>query len=108
MTPLSRNWAIVCWSALVDCGCFAGTEVVFVPKDKWPQIRREYIRDHGLDKRQPANEAPAPTPASQQDSAEAASADQQSPATGDSAGPADPVSKAEELFGSEIVKVEDN
>lgn len=87
-----------------------GTErkVVFVPKDKWPQIRREYIRDHGLDKRQPANEAPAPTPAGQQDSAEAASDDQQSPATSDSAGPADPVSKAEELFGSEIVKVEDN
>lgn len=87
-----------------------GTErkVVFVPKDKWPQIRREYIRDHGLDKRQPAKESAAPSTSGQQPAESTAADEQRPPAAKDSAGPADPVSKAQELFGSEIVRVEDN
>lgn len=87
-----------------------GTErkVVFVPKDKWPQIRREYIRDHGLDKRQPAKESAAPSTSGQQPAESTAVDEQRPPAAKDSAGPTDPVSKAQELFGSEIVRVEDN
>ncbi|EEW53831.1 DNA polymerase III subunit gamma/tau [Limosilactobacillus antri] len=87
-----------------------GTErkVVFVPKDKWPQIRREYIRDHGLDKRQPAKKSAAPSTSGQQPAESTAADEQRPPAAKDSVGPADPVSKAQELFGSEIVKIEDN
>lgn len=87
-----------------------GTErkVVFVPKDKWPQIRREYIRDHGLDKRQPAKKSAAPSTSGQQPAESTAVDEQRPPAAKDSAGPTDPVSKAQELFGSEIVRVEDN
>lgn len=91
--------------------------VVFVPKDKWPQIRREYIKEHGLDKHQPQQ---SPRPASQQPVQSATSESEQpplppepgepvgEPPTSAESGPTDTVSKAQELFGSEIVKVEDN
>ena len=29
-------------------------KVVFVPQDKWPQIRKNYIKEHGLGRRKPA------------------------------------------------------
>lgn len=99
-----------------------GTErrVVFVPKDKWPTIRREYIKEHGLDKhRHPTT--PAPTPkATTPPPVSAANGAEEPPlppepeepqqASGEDGGATatDAVSKAQELFGTEIVKVEDN
>lgn len=90
--------------------------VVFVPKDKWPQIRREYIKEHGLDKyrskqpaqsaqpaaqQAPANESEPPLPPEPTEPVDDQPASAKSNAT-------DAVSKAKELFGSDIVKVEDN
>ena len=88
--------------------------VVFVPKDKWPQIRQDFIRDHGLDKKRPANstassvgqskttqsvgtEPPLPDepPVDEEEQASEVSVNQQ-------------VATAQKMFGSEIVKVEDN
>lgn len=85
-----------------------GTErkVVFVPKDKWPQIRQEYIRDHGLGRHSSA-QAAAPSSADSEQAAES-TAMEESSADKAAADPNDPVSKAQKLFGSEIVKVEDN
>ncbi|MDO4902638.1 MAG: DNA polymerase III subunit gamma/tau [Limosilactobacillus sp.] len=84
--------------------------VVFVPKDKWPDIRAEYIKQHGLGKKsqqtpqsvntnaQPApSEVSQPTPVTEE---EAPTPDAQPAET-------DAVKKAQELFG-DAVKVEDN
>ena len=97
-----------------------GTErrVVFVPKDKWPTIRREYIKEHGLDKRrQPAAPAPAPETTTPPPASTASGAEEPplppepaepQPTAGEESGATDAVSKAQELFGTDIVKVEDN
>lgn len=88
--------------------------VVFVPKDKWPQIRQDFIHDHGLDKKRPASSAtpsveqskttpsagtepplPDEPPVDEEEQSNEAVKDQQ-------------VATAQKLFGSEIVKVEDN
>ncbi len=97
-----------------------GTErrVVFVPKDKWPRIRQEYIKEHGLGKPQ-HGQAKTNTPPVSTQPAALSQAHQQSdgdsgqpplppepPSAADSA--EDAVTKAQELFGSDIVKVEDN
>ena len=118
-----------------------GTEhkVVFVPKDKWPQIRKNYIKEHGLDHRNQT--AGKPSSASQPESAASQASTQ--PTTADSAtqpptssnsepplpeeppldgeddrpvdsqtpkptNNQDPVAAAKQLFGDDIVKIEDN
>lgn len=118
-------------------------KVVFVPQDKWPQIRKNYIKEHGLDHRKPAaakspgagQPKPAPSQAPSQSTSQAtaaASAPQPSaplntepplpeepPLEGDNGSPAapqkpqsagsqDPVTAAKQLFGDDIVKIEDN
>ncbi|QZN93456.1 DNA polymerase III subunit gamma/tau [Limosilactobacillus panis] len=80
-------------------------QVVFVPKDKWPAIRREYIKEHGLDKRGPV--APAKQDTTPSAASEAPSAAQTAPSDARPTS-ADPVAKAQQLFGEDIVKVEDN
>lgn len=84
--------------------------VVFVPKDKWPAIRREYIKEHGLDKRGSApSQAPAKQDTAPAKAPDAAPAAQPAPSdAGSAATSADPVTKAQQLFGEDIVKVEDN
>lgn len=109
-----------------------GTEhqVVFVPQDKWPQIRKNYIKEHGLDQRKvtPAKSAPAPstdgqagtpagphsaTPADSEpplpEEPPAESGDDNAAALADSQpNRQDPVAAAKQLFGDDIVKIEDN
>lgn len=87
-------------------------QVVFVPKDQWPQIRQNFIRDHGLKR---ASTSPTghettgsgtstlePDQSAAESSAVTTTDDQ---ATND---PNDPVATAKQLFGDEVVKVEDN
>ncbi|MGM9891908.1 DNA polymerase III subunit gamma/tau [Limosilactobacillus sp.] len=96
--------------------------VVFVPKDKWPQIRREYIKEHGLDKHRPTRQ-PAAATAPQAPVTQATNANSEPPVKSDASEPPlppepaspapaasepDTVAKARELFGNDIVKVEDN
>ena len=118
-------------------------KVVFVPQDKWPQIRKNYIKEHGLDHRKSAavkssgagQPKPAPSQAPSQSTSQAttaAPAPQQSaplnaepplpeeppldeddgspaaPQKPQSAGSQDPVTAAKQLFGDDIVKIEDN
>ncbi|WP_267201454.1 DNA polymerase III subunit gamma/tau [Limosilactobacillus kribbianus] len=136
-----------------------GTEhrVVFVPKNKWPQIRQTYIKEHGLDKRPARQKAtvkptsasavpqaqprqaestalpnptsaaaktvtappqPTPAPSSAAPLPEEpplpdeppALEDDAAPQEGDDAGSqtTDPVAAAKQLFGDDIVKIEDN
>lgn len=87
--------------------------VVFVPKDQWPQIRKEYIQSHGLGKgaSRPAGDNPQPTTASAEAPAEepastAPVAVQEPQPKADEQ--KDLVTTAQELFGSDIVKVENN
>ena len=87
--------------------------VVFVPKDQWPQIRKEYIQSHGLGKgaSRPAGDNPQPTTASAEAPAEEPVST--APVTVQEPQPKadeqkDLVTTAQELFGSDIVKVENN
>lgn len=118
-------------------------KVVFVPQDKWPQIRKNYIKEHGLGHRKAAHHQqsqPAPTqqapaqprpkstaPAPQRQAAPTAPAPAEepplpeeppveddeggmSPQQGSQSptGSQDPVAAAKQLFGDDIVKIEDN
>lgn len=114
-------------------------KVVFVPQDKWPQIRKNYIKEHGLDHRKPASSqpvapqgqpsaqqpqssvqqtepapqsqlaapAPAEPPLPEEPPADPEAADVTPPAR-QSADSQDPVAAAKQLFGDDIVKIEDN
>ncbi|WP_242333883.1 DNA polymerase III subunit gamma/tau [Limosilactobacillus urinaemulieris] len=88
-------------------------KVVFVPKDQWPQIRKEYIQSHGLGKgtSRPASDNSQPTAASAEEPAEEPVST--APVTVQEPQPKsdeqkDLVTTAQELFGSDIVKVENN
>ena len=111
-------------------------KVVFVPQDKWPQIRKNYIKEHGLGHRKhaasssPASTQPQPhqtaAPAPQDKVATAPTSPAlaepplpEEPPVEDDEGnvvsPADqstdsqdPVTAAKQLFGDDIVKIEDN
>ncbi|WP_251575111.1 DNA polymerase III subunit gamma/tau [Limosilactobacillus agrestimuris] len=87
-------------------------KVVFVPKDQWPRIRQEYIQSHGLGKgaqtAHPDNKqqsAPANANSPVQEDAPAEQAPSQEP---QSETQKDLVVTAQKLFGSDIVKVENN
>lgn len=84
--------------------------VTFVPTDKWPQIRQDFLVSHGYIKGQQANQA------------DSQAADQSTGTTSTPPAPTDTkatpdkpekktdsvVDKAEQLFGNDVVKVEDN
>ncbi|MBD7895684.1 DNA polymerase III subunit gamma/tau [Limosilactobacillus sp. Sa3CUN2] len=87
-------------------------KVVFVPKDQWPRIRQEYIQSHGLGKGgqtvHPDNKqqsAPANANSPVQEDAPAEQTPSQEP---QSETQKDLVATAQKLFGSDIVKVENN
>lgn len=102
-------------------------KVVFVPKDKWPQIRKTYIKEHGLDHRKPAKKQPAEEPSKPSAAPPKASQPttpvenqvplpEEPPVEEEPAEPQDsqssenndPVAAAKQLFGDDIVKIEDN
>ncbi|MGN1279721.1 MAG: DNA polymerase III subunit gamma/tau, partial [Limosilactobacillus sp.] len=111
-------------------------KVVFVPQDKWPQIRKNYIKEHGLGHRKSGNAKPsapqeqpkqktAPAPQQTQPLAPPTSpapeepplpeeppvendAGGMTPPTGQATDSQDPVAAAKQLFGDDIVKIEDN
>lgn len=94
-------------------------QVVFVPKDKWPKIRQDFIKDHGFGKNQQksqptkkpqtteeSGQTPAATPAPMEEPPlpleDEALTEEKSPQEDNQ------VATAQKLFGSDIVKVEDN
>ncbi len=87
--------------------------VVFVPKDQWPQIRKEYIQSHGLGKgasrstgdNPQLTTASAESPAEEPVSTAPAAVQEPQPKADEQK---DLVTTAQELFGSDIVKVENN
>lgn len=87
--------------------------VVFVPKDQWPQIRKEYIQSHGLGKgasrstgdNPQLTTANAEAPAEEPVSTAPAAVQEPQPKADEQK---DLVTTAQELFGSDIVKVENN
>ncbi|MBU9694968.1 DNA polymerase III subunit gamma/tau [Limosilactobacillus portuensis] len=87
--------------------------VVFVPKDQWPQIRKEYIQSHGLGKgasrstgdNPQLTTASAEAPAEEPVSTAPAAVQKPQPKADEQK---DLVTTAQELFGSDIVKVENN
>ena len=118
-------------------------KVVFVPQDKWPQIRKNYIKEHVLGRRKPAThhqqsqpvpnqqttqprpKSTAPAPQSQLAPTAPAPAEEpplpeEPPVEDDEGGMSpqsgsqsptdsqDPVAAAKQLFGNDIVKIEDN
>lgn len=86
--------------------------VVFVPKDQWPRIRKEYIQSHGLEKgaarsannRQSESASAEPPAEETAPTGQAVIRDSQP----ESATQKDVVATAQKLFGSDIVKVENN
>lgn len=89
-------------------------QVVFVPKDKWPQIRKDFLQDHGFGKKGSSAGKPSSTPQSQASAAAPASSDEP-PLPSEEDAPTEEapvqdeqVAAAQKIFGSEIVKVEDN
>ena len=95
-------------------------QVVFVPKDKWPKIRQDFIKDHGFGKNQQksqpikqkpqtteeSGQTPAATPAPMEEPPlppeDETLTEEKSPQEDNQ------VATAQKLFGSDIVKVEDN
>lgn len=96
-------------------------QVVFVPKDKWPKIRQDFIKDHGFGKNQQktqpiikqktqategSGQPPAGTPAPMVEPPlppeDEVLTEEKSPQEDNQ------VAIAQKLFGSDIVKVEDN
>ncbi|WP_367342538.1 DNA polymerase III subunit gamma/tau [Limosilactobacillus sp.] len=110
--------------------CGKNRRVTFVPADKWPQIRMDFLKEHGYavkgkakpkpqksqPRQNPVSAKPAPHPQSggQAGGAQPAAAGPEPPLPDEppTPGPASDenpvVSKAEELFGSDVVKIEDN
>lgn len=88
-------------------------QVVFVPKDKWPKIRQDFIKDHGFgnkqQKTQPSKQKPQTTEGSGQTSA-ATPVPPEDEALTEATSPQEDnqVATAQKLFGSDIVKIEDN
>ncbi|MBB1070535.1 DNA polymerase III subunit gamma/tau [Limosilactobacillus sp. RRLNB_1_1] len=95
-------------------------QVVFVPKDKWPKIRQDFIRDHGFSKKQKETKVseqaqPAAAKTTSQTQAASAISPEEPPLPPEDEAPAEQetvqdnqVATAQKLFGSDIVKIEDN
>lgn len=98
-------------------------QVVFVPNDKWPKIRQDFIKEHGLGKKKqqqptqaPVNQAaatptapdPEPAPPLPKEPPVTSDGDETTRDSDESQTSADPVTVAQKLFGNDIVKVEDN
>ncbi len=80
--------------------------VTFVPKNKWSQIRQDFLVSHGFIKGQKASQPLSQSAGQSTDQAEEGPAKTAEQKT--SKRKNDVVGKAEELFGSDVVKVEDN
>lgn len=87
-----------CFSKLVG-GNFT---VTFVPTDKWPQIRQDFLVAHGYLKGK--QKKPTTPPSQDQQQTVPQPTDKEKGHAADNG----VVDKAEQLFGSDIVKVEDN
>ncbi|OYS60148.1 DNA polymerase III subunit gamma/tau [Limosilactobacillus reuteri] len=95
-------------------------QVVFVPKDKWPKIRQDFIKDHGFSKNQqkpqPTKQKPQTTEGSGQTPVATPAPMEELPLPPEDEAPTEEtlpqednqVATAQKLFGSDIVKVEDN
>lgn len=95
-------------------------QVVFVPKDKWPKIRQDFIKDHGFGKNpqkgQLTKQKSQTTEGSGQTSAATPAPTDEPPlspedevATEETSSQEDnQVATAQKLFGSDVVKIEDN
>ncbi|MBD5806898.1 DNA polymerase III subunit gamma/tau [Limosilactobacillus walteri] len=89
-------------------------QVVFVPKDKWPQIRKDFLQGHGFGKKSSSAGKPSSTPQSQASAAAPASSgepplpSEEDAPTEEAPVQDEQVAAAQKMFGSEIVKVEDN
>lgn len=95
-------------------------QVVFVPKDKWPKIRQDFIKDYGFgnkqQKTQSSKQKPQTTEGSGQTSAATPVPTEEPPlppedeALTEATSPQEDnqVATAQKLFGSDIVKIEDN
>ncbi len=95
-------------------------QVVFVPKDKWPKIRQDFIKDHGFSKNQqkpqPTKQKPQTTEGSGQTPVDTPAPMEEPPLPPEDEAPTEEtlpqednqVATAQKLFGSDIVKVEDN
>ena len=84
--------------------------VVFVPKDRWPQIRHDFIKDHGFGNSAPTAAHSAASPDASQAAKDSNADAEQATTSAEEAtkDPNDPVAKAQQLFGDDIVKVENN
>lgn len=80
--------------------------VTFVPKDKWPQIRQDFLVSHGYIKGQEASQPNSQSVSQSTDQTEQVQTKPDEQKT--SKKKDDVVGKAEQLFGSDVVKVEDN
>lgn len=114
-------------------------KVVFVPNNKWPKIRQDFIKEHGLGKRHsgkkpvvktrqpasshqpmsaptaprqaaPTNEPPLPPepPLDPEETGDSAPTSTPAPQSPPATNSKDPVKAAQQLFGDDIVKIEDN
>ncbi len=95
-------------------------QVVFVPKDKWPKIRQDFIKDHGFSKNQqkpqPTKQKPQTIEGSGQTPVATPAPMEELPLPPEDEAPTEEtlpqednqVATAQKLFGSDIVKVEDN
>ncbi len=95
-------------------------QVVFVPKDKWPKIRQDFIKDHGFSKNQqkpqPTKQKPQTTEGSGQTPVVTPAPMEEPLLPPEDEAPTEEtlpqednqVATAQKLFGSDIVKVEDN
>lgn len=80
--------------------------VTFVPKNKWSQIRQDFLVSHGFIKGQKASQPLSQSAGQSTDQTEEGPAKTAEQKTSKKKN--DVVGKAEELFGSDVVKVEDN
>lgn len=80
--------------------------VTFVPKNKWSQIRQDFLVSHGFIKGQKASQPLSQSASQSTDQTEEGPAKTAEQKTSKKKN--DVVGKAEELFGSDVVKVEDN
>ncbi|MBB1080398.1 DNA polymerase III subunit gamma/tau [Limosilactobacillus sp. STM2_1] len=90
-------------------------QVVFVPKDKWPQIRRDFLQDHGYGKKNSQADKQSGSPTSQTSAAAPAVSDDEPPLPPEEDAPVEEasikdkqVAVAQKLFGSDVVKIENN
>lgn len=94
--------------------CGEQRKVVFVPKEQWPQIRKDYIQSHNLtgkDKERSVSAEPtkpqADEKAAPMASGQVEEANEEEPSSNQETAN-DPVTAAQDLFGSDVVKIKND